>query len=117
MAGTTPLEVLYRLRDMAGRAADPLREAIRDANIVLEALDKFADDSEHVAQLGASSTRFPTWRADPPADAGLVPADVPAGSSVLVIDADSLSTLLTALRGSTVRGASDIADALERRTQ
>lgn len=65
------VDVIYRFRDMAGIAADDLRAEISKAQKVLDKLDKFADDAEHVGQLSASSARFPEHHAIIPRDAGM----------------------------------------------
>lgn len=66
------IDVLYRLRNMAADAAEPLRAAIAEAQAVLDKLEEFADDAEHAAQLTASSAMFPSHFADPPEHSGLV---------------------------------------------
>lgn len=64
-------DVLYRLRDMAGVAADDLRAAITEAQQVLDKLDSFADDAQDGAQLIAASDLIPTAEALIPLRAGL----------------------------------------------
>lgn len=66
------VDVIYRLRDMAGAAADTLRPAIAEAQAVLDKLEAFADGAEHAAQLTASSDAFPEHHALAPASSGLV---------------------------------------------
>lgn len=66
------LDVMYRLRDMAGIAADELRTAISEAQAVLDKLDKFSHDAEDTAQLAAASDIFPDSVASIPKRAGLV---------------------------------------------
>lgn len=44
------IDVLYRLRNMTGEAADKLREAIAEAQSVLDKLDEFADSAEKSAE-------------------------------------------------------------------
>jgi hypothetical protein len=68
------VDVLYRLRDMAGEAADMLRAQIVDAQKVLARLDAFADDAEDTAQLAAASDLFPNSYALIPERSGLKPA-------------------------------------------
>lgn len=65
------LDVIYRLRNMAGEAADTLRAAISDAQAVLDRLDQFANDFEDTAQLAAASQLFPTHTANVPERSGL----------------------------------------------
>ena len=71
------IEVLYRLRDMAGMAADDLRKAIGDAREVLDKLDKFADDAQDGAQIIAASDLAPNAHAILPARSGLIRKDTP----------------------------------------
>lgn len=66
------IEVIYRFRDMAGKAADELREEIAAAQVVLDRLDRFANDAQNVAELSAASDLFPTYHAMIPPEAGLV---------------------------------------------
>lgn len=66
------IDVLYRLRNHAGIAADKLREAIAEAQAVLDKLDAFADGAEYSAQLAASSDAFPNHHALVPGGSGLV---------------------------------------------
>lgn len=65
------IDVMYRLRDMAGIAADELREAIKDAQAVLDKLDFFASDAEDGAQLMAASDLHPNSHANIPERSGL----------------------------------------------
>jgi hypothetical protein len=65
------LEVVYRLRDMAGIAAERLRAEIAAAQAVLDKLDAFADDAEDTAQLAAASRLFPTYHATAPERSGM----------------------------------------------
>jgi hypothetical protein len=64
-------DVLYRLRDMAGLAADDLRSAIGEAQAVLDKLDQFANDAEDSAQLIAASDIEPHASALIPERSGL----------------------------------------------
>lgn len=88
------VDVLYRLRNMAGEEAEQLQKTITEAadavqravvaaqitidqavsraQGILEKLDRFADDAEDVAELAAASNLFPTHHASIPARAGLV---------------------------------------------
>ena len=45
-----PIDVIYRLRDMASNAAEDLRAAIAEAQTVIDKLDAFADQSEEAAE-------------------------------------------------------------------
>jgi hypothetical protein len=65
------IEVLYRLRNMAGIAADKLRAEIAEAQQVLDKLDTFAQDAEDIAQLSAASDIAPGWSALIPERSGL----------------------------------------------
>lgn len=65
------IDVLYRLRGMAGLAADDLRSAIGEAQAVLDKLDRFADDAEDGAQLMAASDLAPNSSALIPERSGL----------------------------------------------
>ncbi|WMI32999.1 hypothetical protein SEA_PEGGYLEG03_58 [Arthrobacter phage PeggyLeg03] len=65
------IDVLYRLRDMAGVAADDLREAIKEAQAVLDKLDCFANDAEDGGQLIAASDIAGDACANVPARSGL----------------------------------------------
>lgn len=49
------IEVLYRLRNMAGMEADKLRGQIAEAQQVLDKLDAFTNDAEDIGQLAAAS--------------------------------------------------------------
>ena len=69
------IDVIYRLRDMAGQAEVELRLAIRDAQKVLDRLEKFANDAEDGAQLIAASDLHPTCSALIPERSGLVRKD------------------------------------------
>lgn len=68
-------DVLYRLRDMAGLAADDLRSAISEAQTVLDKLDQFANDAEDSAQLVAASDLYPNSSALIPERSGLIRKD------------------------------------------
>lgn len=65
------IDVMYRLRDMAGIAADDLREAIKDAQAVLDKLDCFANDAEEGAELIGASDLHPNCNANIPERSGL----------------------------------------------
>ena len=65
------IEVLYRLRNMAGIEADKLRGSITEAQKVLDKLDAFANDAEDIGQLAAASDIAPGWSALVPGRAGL----------------------------------------------
>lgn len=64
-------DVLYRLRNMAGIAADDLRSAIGEAQAVLDKLDRFAEDAQDGAELIAASDLEPNTFASIPARSGL----------------------------------------------
>jgi len=66
------IDFVYRLRNMASISADDLRGAIKEAQAVLDRLDKFADDAEDGAQLIAASDLAPTWTAIAPERAGMI---------------------------------------------
>jgi len=53
---------------------------LREAQAVLDRLDKFADDAQDVAELAAASDLFPTHSALLPERAGLVHAEKPEAS-------------------------------------
>ena len=72
---TDVTDVLYRLRDMAGAAADDLRSAIGEARAVLDKLDRFANDAEDSAQLIAASDIEPHASARIPERSGLTRKD------------------------------------------
>ena len=65
------IDVIYRLRNMAGIAADKLRAEISEAQQVLDKLDAFAHDAEDIGQLAAASDIAPRWSALIPERAGL----------------------------------------------
>ena len=65
------IEVIYRLRNMAGIAADKLRGEIAEAQHVLDKLDTFAKDAEDIGELAAASDIAPGWSALIPERAGL----------------------------------------------
>jgi hypothetical protein len=65
------IEVLYRLRDMAGMAADKLRVEVQAGQAVLDKLDKFADECEEGAELLAASDLHPGMHANIPERSGL----------------------------------------------
>jgi hypothetical protein len=71
------LDVMYRLRDMAGIAADDLREAIKEAQAVLDKLDCFANDAEEGAELMAASDLHPNCSANIPERSGLERKNTP----------------------------------------
>lgn len=50
-ANNSPIDILYRMRDMAGIEADRLKESIKSAQALFDELDKFADDMEKSAEL------------------------------------------------------------------
>lgn len=66
------IEVIYRLRDMAGKAADKLRAEIAQGQAVLDRLEEFATHAEDGAQLIAASDLHPNYSASIPDGAGLV---------------------------------------------
>lgn len=66
------IDVLHRLTFMAHGAAETLREAIAEAQKVLDKLDQFADDAENAGQLMAASDLKPAYSANIPDGAGLV---------------------------------------------
>ncbi|WP_024817081.1 hypothetical protein [Arthrobacter sp. 31Y] len=66
------IEMLYRLRDMAGRAADKLRVEVEAGQEVLARLDQFSKECEDGAQLLASSDLHPGWNANVPDASGLI---------------------------------------------
>lgn len=81
-----PTDFLFVLRDTAGKAAEALAAAIKDAQAVYDKLDRIADQAQDVAQLASASDLFPTHHANIPDGAGLVRAearvelcDVPIG--------------------------------------
>lgn len=65
------LDVLYRLRNMAGVAAGELRTEVAKAQAVLDRLEAFAHDAEDTAQLAAASDMFPSSCALIPERSGL----------------------------------------------
>lgn len=65
------IEVLYRLRDMAGMAADKLRVEVQAGQAVLDKLDTFTKDCEEGAELLASSDLHPGMHANIPERSGL----------------------------------------------
>lgn len=65
-------DVLYRLRNMAGIAADDLRAAVLEAQAVLDKLDRFADAAQDGAELIAASDLEPNSHASIPERSGLV---------------------------------------------
>lgn len=65
------IDVMYRLRNMTGIAADELRAAIKEAQAVLDKLERFADDAEDGAELLAASDLHPRHHALVPERAGL----------------------------------------------
>lgn len=73
------IDVMYRLRDMAGLAADDLRAAIGEAQEVLDKLDQFANDAEDGAQLMAASDLSPNSSALIPERSGLTRKGPDAG--------------------------------------
>ena len=75
------LDVIYRLRDMAGEAADKLRVQITDAQKVLDKLDAFANDAEDSISLAAASDLFPSYVASIPERSGLIRPPVETGST------------------------------------
>ncbi|MDQ0756098.1 hypothetical protein [Arthrobacter sp. B3I4] len=66
------IDVLYRLRDMAGKEADKLQASINEAQAVADRLHSFALNAEDVAQLAAASDLFPNASALVPERSGLV---------------------------------------------
>ena len=69
------IDVLHRMTHMAGAAADTLREAIADAQVVLDKLDSFAADAEDSGQLIAASGIGKGYSAFIPERARLVSPD------------------------------------------
>jgi hypothetical protein len=65
------IEVLYRLRDMAGMAADKLRVEVQAGQAVLDKLDQFANECEEGAELLAASDLHPGMHANIPERSGL----------------------------------------------
>lgn len=63
-------DVLYRLRDMAGLAADRLRTEIDVAEKVWKSLDEFSRSAENAAQLVAASDIEPNSHALAPIGSG-----------------------------------------------
>lgn len=70
------IDVIYRLRDMAGKAAAELRPHVEAAQAVLDRLDKFAHEAEEIAELSAASDLFPSYSASIPEGSGLVRSKV-----------------------------------------
>lgn len=69
------IDVLYRMRDMAGLQADELRASIAEAQQVLDKLEAFTNDAEDIGQLAAASDIAPGWNANVPERAGLTRKD------------------------------------------
>lgn len=65
------IEVLYRLRDMAGMAADKLRVEVQAGQAVLDKLDQFSSECEEGAELLAASDLHPGMHANIPERSGL----------------------------------------------
>ncbi|MFS0715504.1 hypothetical protein ABC337_04840 [Arthrobacter sp. 1P04PC] len=65
------LDVIYRLRDMAGKEADKLQASINEAQAIADKLNAFAHDAEDVAELAAASDLFPEAHALVPERSGL----------------------------------------------
>lgn len=74
---TDVIDVLYRLRDMAGLAAEKLRSEIAEAQTVLDKLDAFANDAEDGGQLIAASDIGSRYSALVPSRSGLIRKDQP----------------------------------------
>lgn len=51
MSQNTALDMLYRMRDLAGVEADKLKDSIATAQKLFDELDKFANDMEKSAEL------------------------------------------------------------------
>jgi hypothetical protein len=66
------IDVMYRLRNMAGQAADELRPHVERAQSVLDRLDKFAKDTEDAVELVAASDLHPNCSANIPERSGLI---------------------------------------------
>ncbi|MBC7955292.1 MAG: hypothetical protein H7Y33_05405 [Cytophagales bacterium] len=66
------LDMIYRLRDMAGKEAARLSLEVAKAQAVLDRLEAFANDAEATAELAAASDMFPNASANIPARSGLV---------------------------------------------
>jgi hypothetical protein len=66
------IEMLYRLRNMAGIAADKLRVQVEEGQAVLERLDTFAKECEEGAELLAASDLHPGMHANVPKGSGLI---------------------------------------------
>jgi len=66
------VDVMYRLRNMAGQAAEALQQQIKQAQAVLDKLEEFADGAEDAAELVAASDLFPSHSALIPAHSGLI---------------------------------------------
>ena len=73
------LDMIYRLRDMAGKEAARLSAEVAKAQAVLDRLEAFANDAEATAELAAASDLFPNARANIPARSGLVHTVSPEG--------------------------------------
>lgn len=56
-----PVGTILGLRNVAGAAADELKEAIDKALELWESLDKLADDYEYIHEQAAKSGRFPAY--------------------------------------------------------
>lgn len=66
------IDVIDRLRDMAGREADALRAEVVKAQAVLDRLDRFANEAQDVCELAAASDLFPMARANIPERSNLM---------------------------------------------
>lgn len=51
------IDLIYRLRNMAGAQADSLRAAISEAQELLAKLESFADDAEEAAEWSVAGPR------------------------------------------------------------
>lgn len=66
------IDVLYRLRDMAGKERERLQAAVDSAQAVIDKLDKFALDAEESCELLAVSDLNPLWHSSIPDRSGLM---------------------------------------------
>lgn len=63
--------MIYQLSYRADEIAKNLKSAIHEAQSFYNKLEKFADDGQNIAELAASSDRFPNYSNTPPTDSGL----------------------------------------------
>ena len=66
------VDILHRLAGMSHEPAQKLREAITEAQAVLDKLDAFTDDAQDAGQLVAASDIMPRYSALIPARSGLI---------------------------------------------